>query len=161
MTYNCASFCLEGFFADAETQKCLQCDRKCFSCVGSKENCTSCNSKKFLYQSKCVEKCPEGSLTLQGVNDIRLVGASSTTEGRVEILHDGLWGTVCDDSFDILDAQVICRQLRLGGALEARTRAKYGQGTGKIWIDDLRCDGTEKRIQDCVMHNGNKKYRYR
>ncbi|XP_074615759.1 scavenger receptor cysteine-rich type 1 protein M160-like isoform X2 [Acropora palmata] len=154
MTYNCASFCLEGFFADAETQKCLKCDSKCFSCVGSKENCTSCNSKKFLYQSKCVEKCPEGSLTLQGVNDIRLVGASSTTEGRVEILHDGLWGTVCDDSFDILDAHVICRQLRLGRALEARTRAKYGQGTGKIWIDDLRCDGTEKRIQDCVMHNG-------
>ena len=155
-THNCALFCLEGFFVDAETQKCLKCDSKCFSCEGSKENCTSC-AKKFLHLSKCVDKCPDGSLILQGVNDIRLVGANSTTEGRVEILHDGLWGTVCDDSFDILDAHVICRQLKLGKALEARTRAKYGQGTGKIWIDDLRCDGTEKRLQDCPMNPGNKK----
>ena len=114
-----------------------------------------CSDKKFLNQSKCVATCPDDAMTLQGVEGIRLVGADSTTEGRVEILHEGTWGTVCDDAFDILDAHVVCRQLKLGKALEARNMAKYGQGTGKIWIDDLRCKGTERNIKDCLMNPGN------
>lgn len=93
-------------------------------------------------------------MILQGVDDIRLVGANSTVEGRVEVFHDGEWGTVCDDSFDLNDAHVICRQLKLGKGVEARTRAKYGQGTGKILIDDLQCTGTERNIKDCQMRAG-------
>lgn len=151
-TFNCASYCLDGFFADAK--QCVKCDSKCFNCEGSKDNCTACDANKHLYKSDCVDKCPDGAMILQGVDGIRLVGANSTTEGRVEILHEGSWGTVCDDYFDILEAHVICRQLKLGKALEARSRAKYGEGTGKIWIDDLKCTGTEKRLQDCTMHTG-------
>ena len=93
-------------------------------------------------------------MTLQGVDDIRLVGANSTVEGRVEVFHDGEWGTVCDDSFDLNDAHVICRQLKLGRGVEARSRAKYGQGTGKIFIDDLQCTGTERNIKNCQMRAG-------
>ena len=154
-TFNCASYCLDGFFADAK--QCVKCDSKCFNCEGSKDNCTACDANKHLYKSDCVDKCPDDAMILQGVDGIRLVGANSTTEGRVEILHEGSWGTVCDDYFDILEAHVICRQLKLGKALEARSRAKYGEGTGKIWIDDLKCTGTEKRLQDCTMHTGKEK----
>ena len=42
--------------------------------------------------------------------DVLLVNGSVPSEGRVEICHDNIYGTVCDDRWDKLDAQVICAQ---------------------------------------------------
>ena len=42
---------------------------------------------------------------------IRLQGGNNTRQGRVEICRLNMWGTVDDNSWDDIDAQVVCRQL--------------------------------------------------
>ena len=43
--------------------------------------------------------------------EVRLVGGSNEYEGRVEICINNQWGTVCDNDWEISDAQVVCLQL--------------------------------------------------
>ncbi|XP_071341091.1 macrophage receptor MARCO [Trachinotus anak] len=75
---------------------------------------------------------------------VRLVPGPS--RGRVEVMYNNLWGTVCDDSFDTMDANVICRMLGYRSASSVFTASP---GSGKIWLDDLRCTGTESDIFSC------------
>jgi len=49
--------------------------------------------------------------------DIRLAGRASSIEGRLEVYYDGQWGSVCDDTFDNIDAGVVCNSLGLGFVL--------------------------------------------
>lgn len=43
---------------------------------------------------------------------MRLVGGQSENEGRLEVCHEGLWGTVCDDEWlPETNGMVVCKQL--------------------------------------------------
>ncbi|XP_031561958.1 MAM and LDL-receptor class A domain-containing protein 2-like [Actinia tenebrosa] len=84
---------------------------------------------------------------------IRLVGGSNDYSGRVEVYHNGVWGTVCDDDWDIRDATVACRMLGFVGAVKFHVRAAFGAGSGKIWLDNVQCTGSEKSLGSC-RHNG-------
>ena len=81
--------------------------------------------------------------------DLRLVGGEEAHEGRVEIYHDGQWGTVCDDYWGLTDARVACRQLGYPDAVRERRRAHFGEGADPIWMDNVQCTGSETALADC------------
>ncbi|XP_061178330.1 deleted in malignant brain tumors 1 protein-like [Saccostrea echinata] len=101
---------------------------------------------------------PSSKLTTQvttskmNIPVVRLVNGRLETEGRIELLHDGKWGTVCDDDFDNLDGDVICKMLGYRGANRVFGTAHFSNGYGPIWQDNLHCIGNETDIGDCLSN---------
>ena len=80
---------------------------------------------------------------------LRLVDGGGPCAGRVEILDQGSWGTICDDGWDLDDAHVVCRQLGCGEALSAVESAPFGAGSVPIWLDHMYCGRMESHVWRC------------
>ncbi|XP_041369837.1 deleted in malignant brain tumors 1 protein-like [Gigantopelta aegis] len=124
-------------------------------CTGTETSIANCTSKGWA-EHDCSHAEDAGVLcNTQSAPklQVRLANGPSPMEGRVEVLHNGQWGTVCDDYWTNADAAVTCRSL--GFSTDGATsilRAHYGQGSGSIWMDDVKCVGTEANLGLCTFN---------
>ncbi|XP_021062479.1 scavenger receptor cysteine-rich domain-containing protein SCART1-like [Mus pahari] len=119
------------------------------SCLRGEEAWLACAGKTEVSQD--MEQITNCSSTLSCPEEgaLRVLGSEDGCSGRVELWHGGSWGTVCDDAWDLADAEVVCRQLGCGPAIAALQSAAFGPGSGPIWLDEVGCRGSELSLGAC------------
>uniref|UniRef100_A0A8C5CT46 SRCR domain-containing protein n=1 Tax=Gadus morhua TaxID=8049 RepID=A0A8C5CT46_GADMO len=119
------------------------------NCNGHESELTQCGHRG-LWTHDCGHQEDAGVVCEAGP-PVRLVHGLSNNpcSGRVEVFLQGQWATVCDDDWDLVDAQVVCRQLGCGRVLSAPRGATFGPGQGPIGLDDVNCNGHESELTQC------------
>ena len=77
--------------------------------------------------------------------------------GKLEIFHNGEWGSVCDTRWSQIDAMIVCKQMGYKSAVAKTTWTAfgkkpawmYGEASGPIWMDDVGCSGSESALSSC------------
>ncbi|CAH2096876.1 unnamed protein product [Euphydryas editha] len=82
---------------------------------------------------------------------LRLVGGRNVNEGRIEIYHNGIWGSICPDGWTLYEASAICHHLALGFAEQALQTDYFGNS--KIILSGVQCLGNETNLFMC-KHQG-------
>nr|XP_054765119.1 scavenger receptor cysteine-rich domain-containing group B protein-like [Lytechinus pictus] len=127
--------------------------KKNVACEGTEDNLADCAHVEIGRHS-CPHSREAGAICYSGTNpnqlQVRLVGGFNDAEGRVEVMHDGSWGSICDVIWDLRDASVVCKMLGFDGALETPGSARFGRGTGRVLMTYVNCEGTEEHLADCA-----------
>ncbi|XP_061196066.1 neurotrypsin-like isoform X1 [Saccostrea echinata] len=139
---------------------------------GVKGHPANCSDRQFLCMSenKCipsrwrcdyVSDCSDGADEVSCTpstdipltsNYLRLLSVTGQqNEGILQFNLANQWGTVCDDGFDIVAANIACKQL--GFPYGAEKVKSFGGGNGQIWIDEISCLGNETSILECRRNN--------
>lgn len=167
------TYCTDG--CDNDDNGVFDCNEE--ACCGSVEcpagtvcGAGTCPPGEEIGTSYCTDGCDNDGDDVYDCNDsdccATLLGTCGATtlcgtpgdpselrnsSGFLEIYYMGEWRPICDDGFDMLDADVACRHLGYSGADSFMTSVA---GTNdSFWLDDLACTGTEERLDLCP-HSG-------
>ncbi|XP_075050721.1 uncharacterized protein LOC142135729 [Mixophyes fleayi] len=112
-------------------------------------NCVKSSREVKEQERKPKTQLPGNCPTSEPCSDRDRVRLTNNCSGRVQVYYQGGWGTVCDDDWDMKDAEVVCKQVGCGPAMNATGGALHGSGTGPIWLSEVNCRGYEQVLQDC------------
>nr|CAH7761024.1 unnamed protein product [Callosobruchus chinensis] len=143
--HDCQDLEIVGVVCKTPEEKCGKGFWKCATtseCVPLKFMCDDLND--------CSDDSDEDSQYCEAPPEIRLVNGSSSHEGRLEVSHYGIWGTICDDDFNEDAAKFVCKRLGYKGASTVKKDSYFGAGTGPIWLDQVSCAGEELDLKDCT-----------
>ncbi|XP_026066298.1 scavenger receptor cysteine-rich domain-containing group B protein-like [Carassius auratus] len=118
-------------------------------CFGNESSLTECpvGGEEKWGQKKCLFDIYAGVICQTRT---RLVSGINSCSGRVQVLYNGTWGTVCDDGWDLSEAAVVCREIGCGDVIEVKRSAYFGEGSGQIWMDNVNCTGNESALSKCA-----------
>ncbi|XP_072306215.1 uncharacterized protein [Eucyclogobius newberryi] len=91
---------------------------------------------------------------VMGFEEVRLVDGDDKCSGRVEVLHNDQWGTVCDHGWGFIEAHVVCLELGCGFAEYPVQSSAFGPGSGEIWLRHVQCSGHESSLDHCSFDLG-------
>ncbi|XP_033749618.1 deleted in malignant brain tumors 1 protein-like isoform X1 [Pecten maximus] len=123
-----------------------------FNCTGNEKSLLDCPYKSRHSMSNGTKEHMAAVVCYNDSGIKYRITGPKPGQGRVEMAFNGLWGTVCDASWDNREAAVFCRAMNFSDGY-AVGNAYYGMGEGPIWISHLRCDGTEENLHTCP-HQG-------
>ncbi|KAI3354386.1 hypothetical protein L3Q82_018499, partial [Scortum barcoo] len=110
------------------------------SCVESKSVLRECVTTS--------EKHSDFSLELTCLESVRLVNGSNLCSGGLEVKSNQSWSSVCEDDFDLQDAEVVCRELGCGPP-SVLQGGLYGEVETPMWTKEFQCEGNESALLDC------------
>ena len=72
----------------------------------------------------------------------------------MEVFYRGRWGRICENKWDIKDAQVFCRQLGFKNALAEFTGYHVDDGRLPFVMSEVSCTGDEPELAYCQRTDG-------
>ncbi|XP_036416788.1 scavenger receptor cysteine-rich type 1 protein M130-like [Colossoma macropomum] len=118
-------------------------------CRGNESEISFCPTSSSLKHNSTHDS--DVGLVCAGHTQARLVNGSDSCSGRVELQYLSEWGTVCDVSWNMRAASVLCGQLKCGSAVAVLGSDWFGEGSGQIWADVFDCQGSETHLSKCPI----------
>ncbi|XP_072529559.1 antigen WC1.1-like [Salminus brasiliensis] len=119
-------------------------------CRGNESEIYFCPKHPTSLTHKCSHDNDVG-LVCAGHTQARLMNGLDSCSGRVELQYLSEWGTVCDVSWDMRAASVLCGQLKCGSAVAVLGSDWFGNGSDRIWADVFDCQGNETHMSKCPI----------
>ncbi|MCZ7684512.1 MAG: hypothetical protein M5U28_39395 [Sandaracinaceae bacterium] len=131
------------------------------NCTGTGRRIGDCPHQPYGTENCYVSEGAGFRCDLYADGDARLVAGTARNSGRVEILHNDVWGTICDDGITFAGTPqtnfitVGCRSLGFAGTGTALTTTSVPDGVDPVWMDDLVCGGSEASLASCPFAGWN------